>query len=289
MSPPVVAFGRIVLGAAVLLPVAAKAGALRGARPLLGILALVALVQVAGPFLLIAEGQEHVNSSLAGILVASAPIFTAILAIAYDPEERSEGLRGVGVVLGIVGVAALLGLDLGGGDALAGGLMIVAASLGYAIGGLLVKRRLGGLEPLGVAALVLAISTVFSAPVALLSAPDEVPGLGPLAAVAALGVIGTGAAFAIFYGLISRVGPARAFVVTYLAPGFAVVYGVLLLDESISVATIGGLALILGGSYLAAEGRFPWQRRPDIAELIDADPAAGGLDPRTPEGERIPG
>jgi drug/metabolite transporter (DMT)-like permease len=157
--------------------------------------------------------------------------------------------------------------------------MIVVASLGYAIGGLLVKRRLGGLAPLGVAATVLGISTIFSAPAAVLSAPGDVPGLGPVAAVAALGVIGTGAAFAIFYGLISRVGPARAFVVTYLAPGFAVVYGVLLLDESVGVATIAGLALILGGSYLAAEGRLPWQQRPADGILPEADPGAGGLDP----------
>jgi drug/metabolite transporter (DMT)-like permease len=83
------------------------------------------------------------------------------------------------------------------------------------------------------------------------------PGLGPIAAVSALGVLGTGAAFVIFYWLISTVGPARAFVVTYVAPGFAVVYGALLLDESITAATLAGLALILAGSWLAAEGRLP--------------------------------
>ena len=82
-----------------------------------------------------------------------------------------------------------------------------------------------------------------------------------MAAVVALGVLGTGVAFAIFYDLMARVGPARTFVVTYLAPAFAVVYGATLLDETISVSTIVGLALIVGGSYLAAEGRLPGSRR----------------------------
>jgi drug/metabolite transporter (DMT)-like permease len=99
-------------------------------------------------------------------------------------------------------------------------------------------------------------SVVWLAPAALLSAPAEMPGLGPVAAVTALGVMGTGVAFAIFYELISTVGPARTLIVTYLAPAFAVVYGTTLLDEEITVATIAGLLLILAGSWLAAEGRL---------------------------------
>ena len=99
-------------------------------------------------------------------------------------------------------------------------------------------------------------STVLLLPAAIVGAPSEAPGLGPIAAVAALGVLGTGIAFAIFYDLIANVGPARTFVVTYLAPAFAVVYGAVLLDEAITVATLLGLALIVGGSYLAAEGRL---------------------------------
>ena len=90
--------------------------------------------------------------------------------------------------------------------------------------------------------------------------PESTPGLGPVAAVVTLGVLGTGIAFAILYDLISTVGPSRTWVVTYLAPGFAVVYGALLLDESITVATMIGLALILAGSWLAAEGRLSLRR-----------------------------
>ncbi len=258
LSPGMVAWSRILLAALVLCGLAAARGALGGMRDLAPMLALVGAVQVAGPFLLISAGEEEISSSLAGILVTSAPLFTALLAIWIDHEERSQGARLAGVLLGVVGVALLLGVDLGGsGNELLGGLAVVLAGFGYAVGGFLVKHRLAVAPPIGVAAWVMVASTALLAPVALLTAPAEAPGLGPIAAVVVLGVLGTGIAFAIFYDLIARIGPARAFVVTYLAPGFAVVYGATLLDETITAATIGGLGLILAGSWLAAEGRLP--------------------------------
>jgi drug/metabolite transporter (DMT)-like permease len=267
LSPSMVAFIRIALAALVLLPIAAAQGALRGVRPRAGWLALVGAVQVAGPFVLISDGEEEISSSVAGILVASAPLFTALLAIRVDHEERSQGLRLAGVLVGFGGVAVLLGLDLGGsGSALLGGLAVVLASLGYAIGGFLVKHRLAGVAPVGMSASVMAASAIFLLPPAILTAPGSAPGLGPAAAVTALGVVGTGAAFVIFYGLIASVGPARAFLVTYIAPGFAVVYGALLLSEEVTAATLAGLALILAGSWLAAEGRLPGRAEVEIDE-----------------------
>jgi len=283
LSPSMIVFLRVALGALVLIPIAWRRGALEGTGAAWAVLALVAAVQVVAPFLLIAAGQQEIPSSLAGILVASVPIFTAILAVFFDREDRSEGLRLVGVLVGIAGVALLFGVDLSGSASLLlGGGAVVLASLGYAVGGLITKRRLGSLQPLAVAALVLAISTVLAAPAAFASAPAALPSVGPLAAVAALGLVGTGVAFAIFYGLIARVGPARSFIVTYLAPGFAVIYGAVLLGEAISVATLAGLALILIGSYLAAEGRLPGRRLPEPVRGPD-HPAAGGL---APESER---
>ena len=139
--------------------------------------------------------------------------------------------------------------------------MVVVASLGYAIGGFIVKNRLTGIAPLGMSAAVLGVATVALLPAAIIGAPDSLPGAGPLAAVAALGVIGTGAAFVIFYWLISTVGPARTFIVTYIAPAFAIVYGATLLDEAIDPETIVGMVLILSGCWLAAEGRLPGDKR----------------------------
>ena len=261
-SPGMVAFLRIALAAAVLIPVAAAQGALSGARRYAGWLVLVGAVQVAGPFILIAAGEEEISSSLAGILVAAAPLWTAVLAIWVDHEERSHGLRLVGVLIGFAGVGLLLGVDLGGGGSeLLGGLAVVLAALGYAVGGLLVKHRLTGMPPVGMSGLVMGASALLLLPVAFATPPDSLPGLGPIAAVAALGVVGTGAAFVIFYWLISTVGPARTLIVTYVAPGFAIVYGSVFLSEEITVATIAGLALILAGSWLSAEGRLPGRRR----------------------------
>jgi drug/metabolite transporter (DMT)-like permease len=258
MSRALVVLLRLAFGAAVLLPIAWRRGALDGLAGLWSLLALVAAVQVAAPFLLIAEGQQEITSALAGILVSSVPIFTAILAIFFDPGDRSDGLRGVGVLLGIVGVAVLLGVDLGGSSALLlGGLAVVLASLGYAIGGLITRKKLGSVQPLGVAAVVLSLGTAMAVPFALATLPAAMPGAGPIAAGVALGVLGTGVAFAIFYGLLARVGPSRTFVVTDLAPGFAVIYGATLLGEEVAIATLVGLGLILAGSFLAAEGRLP--------------------------------
>ena len=274
LSPAMVAWARIALAALILVPIAAARGMLRlrGVGP--GLLLLLGAIQVAGPFWLIAEGEEEISSSLAGILVASAPLFTALLAIRFDHEERSEGARLIGVLMGLVGVALLLGIDLSGSSAeLLGGGAVVLAGLGFAIGPLIIKRRLGDQPPTGVAAWVMLASTVILLPAAIFSVPSEAPGAGPIAAVVVLGLIGTGVAFAIFYELISRVGPARTLLVTYLAPAFAVGYGTTLLDEPITVSTVIGLALILAGSFLAAEGRLPGRSRvPDPAQPVAAPP-----------------
>ena len=272
LSAPMIAWARIGLAALVLVPLAASQGAWRAPRGQVGTLAILAAVQVAGPFLLIALGEHHISSALAGILVATAPIFTVVLAIWIDHEERAEGMRMVGILLGIAGVIALFGVDLSGsGLAILGGLAVVLAGLGYAVGGFIVKHRFAGSEPIGVAAWVMVASTILLTPAAALTAPSSTPELGPVAAVAALGILGTGVAFAIFYTLIRSVGPGRSLLVAYLAPAFAVTYGATLLGESITVATIVGLLLIIAGSWLAAEGTMPW-RRGGAAALPDTAP-----------------
>jgi drug/metabolite transporter (DMT)-like permease len=285
LDATMIAWARVALAALVLVPLAFRRGAFRGLGESLALLAVLAAIQAAAPFLLIALGEEEISSSLAGILVASTPLFTALLAIRVDQEERAQGLRLVGVVTGIVGVVVLLGLDLGGsGAALLGGLAIVLASLGYAIGGFIVKHRFAGVQPIGVAAGVMVVSTMLLLPAAALNLPGAFPSLDAFASVVALGVVGTGIAFAIFYELMTTVGPARTFVVTYLAPAFAVVYGATILDEEVTVATVAGLALIVGGSYLAAEGRVPGATRPpevDVPPPPGAEAAAQpGIAPR---------
>ena len=260
LPPAAVVFGRTLLAAAVLLPFAARTGGLAGLTQSWRPIAALAAVQVAGPFMLISIGEQEISSSLAGILVASAPIFTALLAIKLDDAERVHGWNMVGVGVGIVGVALLLGLDTGGGSgAIVGGLFVVLASLGYALGSFLLKKRLSDRAPVGISGLTMAFSAAMTLPFVLIDLPDAMPGAGSLAAVGALGVLGTGVAFGLFYTMIAQVGPTKASLVAYIAPGFAVIYGVLLRDESFTAATAAGLLLIVGGSYLAGQGAF-WRR-----------------------------
>jgi len=252
LSPAGVVFTRTALAALVLLPFAIKSG---GMAPLWRrapwLFALGAL-QVAGPFLLISAGERHIASSLAGILVASAPIFTAIFAIWIDSGERLSTTGLAGVATGIVGVALLLGVDLGGsGTALAGGLMVVLASVGYALGAFALKRWFGGEQPLALVAGTMSSSALMSLPLFLADLPSHV-GLGTVGAMSALGLGGTGIAFVIYYTLNHAIGPTRTSLVAYIAPVFALVYGVTLRGEDFGVTTALGIVLIVGGSWLAA-------------------------------------
>jgi drug/metabolite transporter (DMT)-like permease len=274
LAPPFIVFARTALAALVLLPVAAHLGALAEVRERLAPLFVLGLVQVTGPFMLITIGEQEISSSLTGILVAGAPIFTFLLAFALEGEERATRASLLGVALGIAGVALLLGVDApGGASALVGGLLVVLATTGYAIGAWFLKRRVPGVQPVGAVATTCAASALITFPVALFYVPDHVPSLAASGSLVVLGVGGTGIAFVLFYTLVGIVGPRTTSLVAYVAPGFSVVYGVTLLDERFTVATAAGLVLIVGGSWLAAEGRVPWRRTVTGCEL-----AAGGVD-----------
>jgi drug/metabolite transporter (DMT)-like permease len=273
LEPVFIVFARIALGALVLVPIALRADALAALRGRWSSIVFMALVQVGGPFLLITYGERHIASSLAGILVASAPIFTALIAARLDEEERPRGVAAAGVVLGIFGVVLLFGVDLSGdAQALAGGLMVLLASLGYAVGALFLKHRLRGIPPVGIAASTMVVGTIALAPAALFALPSAAPSAKAIGALLALGAGGTGIAFAIFYTLIAGIGPSRAALVAYIAPGFAVLYGVWLLSEPLTAGSVLGLVLILAGSWIAAEGRLPGQARVVPAAPLEPPP-----------------
>ncbi|HEV7808833.1 MAG TPA: DMT family transporter [Solirubrobacteraceae bacterium] len=284
VDPVFLVFARLALGALVLVPIAMRQGALQALGGRRGPIAFMAFVQVVFPFLLITYGERHVASSLTGIIVSAAPIFTVLIAARYDDEERPRGIAAAGVVLGILGVVLLFGVDLSGdAAALAGGLMVLLASLGYAIGGLYLKHRLRGVPALGIAASTLAVGAVALAPVALFALPSAMPATKATASLVILGAGGTGIAFLVYYTLIAQIGPARASLVAYIAPGFAVLYGVWLLSEPLTAGALLGLVLILAGSWIAAEGgcrdgrgsrrRRRWSRRPRARRR-----SAGGRD-----------
>ena len=261
LSPTMVVFLRTALAALVLLPLAVARDALGGLRARLGTILALAAIQVTGPFVLISAGEQAISSSLTGIIISATPLFTALLAIWVDQAERSSGSRAAGLLAGFAGVALLIGADLGGdSDSLLGGLAVALAALGYAIGSFIVKRSAATVEPVGIAAATMVASTALVAAPALLTAPDSMPGTSAIAAILVLGLLGTGVAFALFYTLTATIGPARVALVTYIAPVFAVFYGVTLLGESIGPGTIAGLILIVSGSWLAAGQRLPGRR-----------------------------
>jgi drug/metabolite transporter (DMT)-like permease len=268
LSPAFIAFGRLVLGALVLVPVAARNGTLRAVRGHGGTVAFLGAVQLAGPFLLITVGEHWISSSLAGILVASVPIFIAILALRLDSDERSAGTQLLGVGAGIVGVTLLLGIDVGtGGLELVGALLVLLAGLAYAVAALVLKRRLGDVQPVAMAAAAISAAAAYLLVPAAVTFPTSAPSLGAAAALGVLGVGGTGIAFLLFYTLVAQLGPARASIVAYLAPGFAVFYGVTVRDEVVTVWALVGLALVLGGSWLASRPR-------PVPRGIESAPAA---------------
>lgn len=249
--------GRTALAALVLIPVALHQNVLGQLRGRGGPILLCALTQVAVPFILITVGEHWIESALAGILVASAPIFVALLTIKFEPSDRLSpvGLAGIGI--GMLGVAMLFGVDLSGDAmALVGGLMVLGAGFLYAAGSMILRRTMSDVAPAAAASATMAVSALLTLPLVAFDPPTSA-GWDSLGAVVALGVLGTGLAFLIFYVLISELGASRASIVAYLAPGFSVGYGVALLGESITAGTIAGLVLILVGSWLGANGRLP--------------------------------
>lgn len=263
LQPPFIVWGRLliallVLGAVLLAigraaDIRAAATELRG-RP--GTAALLGLLAIALPFTLITVGELHVPSGLTAVLIAPASIFVAMLAPLLDASERADARAAAGMAIGLGGVALLVGVESvqSMGEFL-GSLAIIGAALSYALGGFVVKRRYAGFSPLATSMVSISAATVLIAPLGLATLPDALPGWRASLALLALGGLGTALAFVIFYNLVAAVGAGRASLVSYLAPGVALLYGAWLLDEPVTWAAVVGLGLILGGVALASSPR----------------------------------
>ncbi len=252
LPPVTVVFVRVAIAALLLWPVALRRGALRGLRRRAPQLVVLSLVEIAIPFLLISMGEQHIASSLAGLLIASLPLFVALLALRFDAAERVSGLRLLGLLLGIGGVAALLGIDIGGDRAqLVGAAMVLVATLSYATATLVVKRAFSGESMLGVVAVTTTVASLLLAPFAVALTPARMPSTNVILSLVALGVLCTAVAMIAYFALIVEAGPSRATVVTYLNPAVAVALGVTVLDEPLTVAIVAGFLLILAGSWLS--------------------------------------
>jgi drug/metabolite transporter (DMT)-like permease len=254
LSPVLVVLGRVALAALLLTPIALHRNALRPLWRRPTAIVETVLIQSTAPLLLLTFGQRYVSSGLAGILIGAQPLFVALLALRFAPDERPQGWTGlVGILLGLGGLVLLFGVDLRGGwRALLGGLLVLAAALSYGAGAIMIHRRHRDAKPLGVATSAMLVTTAALLVPGMFQRPGHVPSLATFAALVVLGMVCTGMTLVLFYTLIAQAGPARAALAFYLSPAFAVVFGIAFLHEEISVTTLLGLVAIVVGSALAA-------------------------------------
>jgi drug/metabolite transporter (DMT)-like permease len=255
LAPVTLVFLRTAIAAALLLPFAAWRSEV---RPLLARwwpLLVYTVVEVMIPWVLLARAETRLTSSLTGLLVAAVPLVGAVVVALTGTRERQGRRRWLGLLVGIFGVAALVGLDVGQVNALAvvevGGVAVC-----YAIGPIVLSRHLADVPALGVVAASLLVTAVVYLPFAAASWPSSMPSRHVLESVLGLAVVCTALAFLVFFALIGEVGPVRATVITYVNPAVAALLGVTILDERLSVGMLLGFALILAGSVLAT-GRGP--------------------------------
>jgi len=269
VSPVVLVFVRCVLGAALLLPWTIAKGRLRPALRHWRALLLFTVLEMAGPWLLIAYAEVSLSSSLTGLLVAGVPFVAALAGRLVGGEERLTRTRLLGMAIGVVGIAVLLGLDVEGAQLLpllAMGLVLI----GYATGPLVVTRALADVNGVAASSIALFVTAVVYAPFALPQL-DQAVGASASAwlALVALGVVCTALALVLFFDLIREVGPQRALVITFVNPAVAVLLGVLLLDEPFTLGIALGLPLVLVGCVLATR-RGDGRRPVPAAEGVDA-------------------
>lgn len=255
LSPVWIAWGRLLFGTLLLLPIAWHRGAFRNLAKHRATLVTFAVVELVGPFYLIALGEKWVSSSLAGILLAAVPLVVILTSPFMGIHEKVGTRRLIGVGVGLGGVVALLGIDsLDGMYQWLGAACILIATIGYALGPLIIQRHLKDVDSLGVVAASVAIGAAVLTIPAIFSAPAVMPSATTIASVIILGVMCTAGGLLLFVYIISHAGAARATVVTYLNPAVAVLLGVFILGEHFGLGAGVGLVLILIGSWLATGG-----------------------------------
>ncbi|HEY7130926.1 MAG TPA: DMT family transporter [Candidatus Limnocylindrales bacterium] len=260
VTPPVLVLARTSLGAAILLPIAL---ARVDVRPILARwrwLVAFALIEIALPWVLLGSAEQHLSSSLTGLLIAATPLVGTVFALLTGGTDRFERLGWLGLGIGLVGVLAIVGADIGTSQPVAF-LQVGIVAVCYAIGPAILARRLAGLPSIGVMALSLTGCALLYLPIGIAQWPAATPSPNVVASIVVLAVVCTAAAFLIFAALIAEIGPVRATVITYVNPAVAAVLGVLVLNETLTPAMLAGFVLVIAGSILAtrrpASGRLP--------------------------------
>jgi len=269
-SPAAIVAGRTLLGAAILLPIALHRRALRPALKLWPWVLAFGAIEMAGPFFLLGHAEQTLPSGLTGLLVATVPLFAAGIALARGDRSMLSPPRALGLAIGFAGVVVIVaGPGLAVADpatALVAVGEVLLVALLYATAPFIVATRLADVPSLGTITLSLSVVGLAYLPFALLT-QHEVPTLRSGLSLAALGVFCTALAFLAFFALIGEVGPARAPLFTYVNPIVAILLGVIVLGESLSLGLLIGFPLVLIGCWLAATGGRLRPRRVDLPSL----------------------
>lgn len=255
LSPAMLVLARTTIAALLLLPIALVRRELRPVLPYWLPLLAFAAIEIALPWVLLGAAETRISSSLTGLLIASVPLVATVIALTTGSRERPDAQTGLGLVLGMVGVGAIVGVSVEGASVVAIA-QVALVAVCYAVGPVILQRWLSELPALGVITASLAVSAVAYLPIALAS-PGEPPSATAAGAVVALAVVCTALAFLLFFALIAEIGPVRATVITYVNPAVAAVLGVVILDEHLTPAMIAGFALVLVGSTLATRAPAP--------------------------------
>ena len=271
MSPAMLVLARTTIAAVLLLPIAAARDELRPVLRHWRAVIVFAAIEIALPWVLLGSAETRISSSLTALLIAATPLIGTTIALGTGTRERLTLDRSLGLVLGLVGVASIVGLGLEGASLfpiLEVGLVAVC----YAVGPAILLRWLSGLPSLGVIAASLAVSAVVYVPITAVTGVGSTPSLTALGAIVTLAVVCTAVAFLLFFALIAEIGAVRATVITYVNPAVAAVLGVAVLGEDFTFGMGIGFALVLAGSVLATRpGRAQDAPRPAVLEPAPTD------------------
>lgn len=268
--PAAVVSGRTLGAALLLLPLAASRGALRPALARWPWVLAFGAVEMAGPFLLLSHAEQTLPSGLTGLLVATVPLFAALIAAFRGDRSAVTPVRLIGLVIGFSGVALIVGTDGGGSVTVTSVAEVLLVAFLYAVAAFIVFHRLGDVPALGSISLSLAVVGLAYLPVALLT-QEATPTSRSVVALVLLTVICTAVAFIVFFALIAEVGPVKGPLFTYVNPVVALALGVVILDEQLTVGLLVGFPVILVGCWLAANGfRLPGRPAPEDLTAVDA-------------------
>ncbi len=252
-SPAMVVFSRVLIGALILVPLSMRQKSFSVALRNYKYIFLYAAVEIMGPWFLITKAEMKISSGLAGLLVATVPIWATIYASMTGDKTVWHRKRLMGLVIGFAGLVAVVGIEsLSGKNSLWAIFSILVAAVGYALAPNMIMKKLPNVSGLAINALAMTMAALVYSPFAILQWPSGHVSRDSLLSVIALGIFPTAMAFVVFFAVLKEIGPARASLVTYLNTAFAVVLGVLILSEPLTLGIIIGLPLVLAGSYFAS-------------------------------------